>query len=359
MVFLFKRILLSKGTLIDKKGKGNVMIKGKIFTYLGKIILSGINALVILTIFSYFYYNVPVHDYSAQGATDYKWESNVFYSRGTEGFALGRTNNEGYTNLFDYDEEVPIDVLVMGSSHMEAYQVAMNESTASRLNALLEVETVYNIGVSGHNFLVCAGNLEAAIEKYKPTGYVVIETSGISFLDDELISVINGSTEEVSTPSNGLVGRLQKNQYLRLLYKQIQNYNQDPDESTGIDIASMSNAELENNTRLLEKLLQKMSSIAQKGNTKLIIAYHPGTKIEFDGKLRLVGDRDRIDDFKVLCDNNGIILLDMSERFTREYNENHILPYGFSNSSVGSGHLNKYGHKMMADELYKLITEVE
>ena len=42
-----------------------------------------------------------------------------------------------------------------------------------------------------------------------------------------------------------------------------------------------------------------------------------------------------------------------------EYNQNYILPHGFINSSIGNGHLNKYGHKMLAEELYKIIEEVK
>ena len=37
--------------------------------------------------------------------------------------------------------------------------------------------------------------------------------------------------------------------------------------------------------------------------------------------------------------------------------ENHILPHGFSNTSVGSGHLNKEGHAMVAEAIYHRIKE--
>lgn len=66
-----------------------------------------------------------------------------------------------------------------------------------------------------------------------------------------------------------------------------------------------------------------------------------------------------IKEFETLCKKNGIYLLDMTERFKKEYANNHILPYGFNNTSIGVGHFNRYGHEMIADELYKLIKEVE
>ena len=91
----------------------------------------------------------------------------------------------------------------------------------------------------------------------------------------------------------------------------------------------------------------------------MIIFYHPTTRINSDGSLLLPNDAEKRETFSNLCKQNGIIFLDMTERFKYEYKVNHVLPHGFINSSVGSGHLNKYGHKMIADELYKLIEGVE
>ena len=82
----------------------------------GRIFASGVLAILFLTLFSFFYYNIPVSVEMSDESTDWKWEANFFYSRGTEGFAWGKTNNDGYLNAFDYSEETPLDVLIMGSS---------------------------------------------------------------------------------------------------------------------------------------------------------------------------------------------------------------------------------------------------
>ena len=329
----------------------------------GRIVLSGLIAFLILTAFCYFYYNIPVHCDNLDGSTDYKWEANAFYSRGTEGFAWGKTNNDGFANMFDYDEDTKIDILVMGSSHMEAYQVDMNESTASMLNALLADDVVYNIGVSGHNFLTCVGNLDAAIESYQPSKYVIIETNSISFSDDALSRAIDGTTAEIPSHTGGIVGFLQKNPYLRLMYKQIEHFigtrRNGDDDAEENDRTSPSSVDKENNEKLLNAVLQKMSLSAKDHGLQIIIVYHPGTKVESNGSLRLTDDENTIFQFQRLCKANDIIFMDMSARFATEYAKSYVLPYGFSNSSVGSGHLNKYGHAMIADELYKLIQEVE
>ena len=333
-----------------------------IFLIIGKIILSGVIAFFILTGFCYFYYNIPVHYENPDGSTDYKWEANVFYSRGTEGFAWGKTNNDGFTNMFDYDENNEIDILVMGSSHMEAYQVPMNESTASRLNALLAEDRVYNIGVSGHSFLICVDNLDAALEAYHPSKYVIIETGSISFSEEALSRALDGTTAEIPSHTGGIIGFLQKNQYLRLMYKQIEHFlgakendDNDTEESTQTTVKNVENV---NNEQLLNAVLQKMSVSANNNGLRIIIVYHPGTEVESDGTLRMTGTESTIIQFQKLCEANGIIFMDMSARFATEYKENYVLPYGFSNSPVGSGHLNRYGHAMIADELYRLISEV-
>ena len=113
-------------------------MKSKInFNFLLKLFISIILAFIILTIFCYFYYNIPSHKKVLDNSTDYKWESNKFYSRGTEGFAFGKTNNDGYINIEDYNEDTDVDILILGSSHMESYEVLLNETTTSQLNILL------------------------------------------------------------------------------------------------------------------------------------------------------------------------------------------------------------------------------
>lgn len=328
---------------------------------LGKTVVSGIIAFVILTLFCFLYYNVPVHSANRDGSTDYKWEANVFYSRGTEGFAWGKTNNDGFCNLFDYDDDMKIDILVMGSSQMEAFNVDMSQSTASRLNALRENETVYNIGTSGHTFLTCASNLGAALNKYQPTHYVVIGTGSVSFSDEAMTLAISGETPEIPSNDGGIIGLLQKNPCLRLIYSQIRKFAklsaEDIEDAEDIEVLDESDAL--NNENLLDDLLRKMSVLAEECGAKLIIVYHPGINIAADGAIDIVTDQDSITQFKRLCDANGIQFLDMSNRFKEEYGNTYILPYGFSNTPVGSGHLNKYGHAMIADELYKLISEDE
>ena len=105
----------------------------KFFGWLIKAGIAGMIAFALLCAFCFFWYNVPVHYENPTGATEYYWQEHKFYSKGTEGFALGKTNNEGFNNLKDYSEGEHINILLMGSSHMEGFNVAQDENTAAMI----------------------------------------------------------------------------------------------------------------------------------------------------------------------------------------------------------------------------------
>ena len=326
-----------------------------------RIIISGVIAFVILSVFCILYYNVPTQAVCEDGVSFNKWGSHVFYSRATEGFAAGVTNNDGYINSFDYEQGMPIDVLIMGSSHIEGFNTPQEYITSERLNDMLGYNGVYNIGVSGHSFMSCVNNMEAAVDKYKPSKYVVIEISTLNYSSDSINKAINGEIRGDSVSANGFLRLLQKNQYLRLLYMQASMYMEQNEKKQVSNQEASSDRLLitEEKTALFDALFAKISAIAQKYGAKAIIMYHPATSVGSDGSLVLPNNSETTDVFREYSEKNGVIFLDMSERFLKEYNENDILPHGFSNTSVGSGHLNRYGHEMIASELYMIISEVE
>ena len=200
--------------------------------------------------------------------------------------------------------------------------------------------------------------MDAAICKYQPTKYIVIETGTIQFSETNLSAAINGNYAEIPSQANGVARYLQKNQLLRLAYSQMKNYF-GKQESMGVESNDDLKVSVEENTNrgLLEILLKRMANMVNLSGAKLIIVYHPKVSLNEDGSLRLLNDEDNLNIFSELCSENGIYFLDMSERFMEEYKSYHILPYGFTNTAVGEGHLNKYGHIMLAEELYKIMED--
>lgn len=339
-------------------------LKHSVWGWLGKALLSGIIAFIVLTLLSLFYYNVPVHCAAADGETDSHLAPNSFGFATVEGAGWGRTNSDGYLNTFDFQRGHPIDVLIIGSSHMEALQVPQSASVTERLRVLLPNETIYNIGVGEHNFLTCSQNLSAAVEKYQPAKYVIMETTGIQFSDDSLALTIDGQYPEIPDHAEGFLAFLSRNQYLRILNRQLKFYNSSrrsrssPDPSDKPDETQEQSAVQEqHDPALLGQLLALNADTVSASGARIIIAYHPSTTLNKDGTITFSTTEAEEDAFALLCKENGILFLNMRERFQQEYDENHVLPYGFANSAVGSGHMNKNGHRMMAEELYALMEE--
>ena len=148
---------------------------------------------------------------------------------------------------------------------------------------------------------------------------------------------------------------LQRNQFLRLFYTQIQSFAA----NTKVQAPSEKKTEVcaQRDLTLYNRLLTKLATTVSENGAQLIIIYHSNLKISEDGRATHPGDLELISNFADLCEANNILFLDMCDYFIRYYEETHILPHGFWNTSVGSGHLNKYGHEMIAQAVYDLIKE--
>ena len=295
-----------------------------VFRDIVKLSLSMLIAFVVLNAFCYFYYHLAIHHDNDSGATDYKWTPNYIIRRGTEGFAVSQTNNDGHMNSFDWHPGDRVKILIMGNSHMEASNVMTDESVASRLNSMLGDRSVYNIGTSGHHLVTIANNIRAAVGRYRPEEFVIIDITSIYPSGEAIKKMLDGEYKRIPSHSGGIVGLLQKSDYLRLLWAQYKNFQMDAGDGLGV-----------------------------------IIVYHPSIKLDHDGKLNFTHEAEDVQHFAKICAETNIEFLDMSTRFAKEYEESHILPNGFINTPVGAGHLNREGHRMIADELYRMILEVK
>lgn len=90
----------------------------------------------------------------------------------------------------------------------------------------------------------------------------------------------------------------------------------------------------------------------------IVFIYHPTTKIQTDGTLKLIRSQ-TLEIFKEECEHVGIDFIDTGDAFLEHYNKYHELPYGFANTTPGNGHLNEVGHKIMADVIIDYLEEVD
>ena len=328
----------------------------QILRWTGKALLAGLLALALLCGFCFFYYNVPVHYPNPSGATEYVWEASRFYSRGTEGFAMGRTNNEGFNNLLDHSSGDPVDLLLMGSSHMEGFNVAQEECAAAVLNRLLAGRVyTYSIGTAGHTLPYCVKHLDAALREYAPSRYVLLETTELALSPEDMESAVSGTLADIPSHSGGFVGLLQKLPFLRLFYtKFVKNA-----ESFG-DIDAASTEEEQTDAAAYEaalaRFLGKLARESRSHGVQALIVYSPFLEILPDGGARAKTDPEQLAVFSRLCEEEGIAFLDLGSVYLEAYSHD-ALPVGFSNTPPCAGHLNRIGHRLFAESVAAWIEE--
>ena len=321
-----------------------------------KALCAGLLALALLCVFCFFYYNVPVHYPNPSGATEYVWEAPRFYSRGTEGFAMGRTNNEGFYNLADHEPGERVDILLMGSSNAEGASVRQSENMGTVLASLFGGEMqVYNIGTAGHTFLYLSKHLDAALETYAPSRYVVMELWSLDFAPEDMDAVLDGSYPEIPSHNEGWIVLLQKLPFLRLFYTK---YFQHGLLAFGGDIRSEDAPEDVGRTAYrasLSSLLDRIADESAAHEVRLILAYHPTLLLDEQGHAYATTDPEQLAIFRELCAQKGILFADLTDRFIASYENEALFSSGFSNTELGVGHLNRVGHRLFAEGVHAAI----
>lgn len=320
--------------------------------YLGKFILAIIIAIFLLSVFTIFYRHTSLHVENITGATDYKAESNFISRNLQEGFAYVKMDSDGFNNAKKIS--TPVNILIMGSSHMEAIQVDQNLNTASILNNLIKNKKIYNIGVSGHTIYNCINNLKCAKEYYNPKDYIIIETDRIELSIDDMEKVIHNKFSDFEL-DGGVKYFLKKYvPFTKLFYIQMQQWRQS-NEVPYIVRNTKYNYSNEKYLTTIDQFMSMAKDCLEFSNTNLIIVYHPETKITRNGKYYDSTNKQALETFEKSCKNNDIIFVNMSKEFEILYKKDNILAHGFSNTAVGKGHLNRYGHQLIAEKLSKII----
>ena len=328
----------------------------RFFKWTGKAVGAGLLALALLNLFCVFYYNVPVHYTNPDGATEYKYEPNTFYSRGVEGFAMGRTNSDGFPELLDHTAGDQVDVLLLGSSHLEGYSVPPEKNAAAVLGRLFEGEkAVYSIAMAGHTFPYCAKHLEKALEVYRPQ-VAVIELASLSYDPAAMDAATDGTLPDIPSHAGGFVTLLQKLPFLRHMYNKYFNRGNDVVKAAAVMETEVSEADFDAS---LARLLEKLGEVSRAHGVKTMLVYTPTVLPDEDGRAVTDARPGERECFARLCAENGLVFLDLTERNIAAVEEDGRLPFGFANTSPGDGHINSLGLRIYAEAVHELIEEGE
>lgn len=313
-----------------------------------KIFISCFLSVSILSLFSYQFYYFGLNRANPTHATDFVSMPNQTLVQRQEGFAVSKTDKNGYNNAYTPKAE-KIDILLMGSSQAKGQNVSPEKNMGYLLNDLLPDFYTYSIAEDSHTLYTNVQNINYAIKEY-PTRYVVLQTNTIELSCDDMHKVCLGKYEKVQLDAGPYVDILKK--YLpvsRLVFNQMKRWLTDDEEPieedfTGLEYKNMLDA-------FLKKTIQTQK--------KIIIFYHPTTKLDKSGNMINTTNPDALSVFREVCEKNGIVFVDMTKDFEKLYYEEHHLPYGFINTSLGEGHLNEYGHRVIAERLAEVIRSLE
>lgn len=320
----------------------------------------------------FIYYNRPAWISREDGATIgvYHPEKTIYYAY--EGWGINTTDENGYVN-----PRKPIDekyILTLGASHTQGKEVMMEDKYTSLLDSKIgdtEKLSVYNMAVDGNYYPEIVKRFGAALEEFPDSEAIIIEIGDTDFLFEELQNSLKQTVHTENVSGKSLMESLSLTDTIKmhlkesmplsilLVYKQF----------TGLDLG-MEGAfiyeEMKEQTcspgaytkqedyQILDmtmKLLKKAYS------NPIIIMYHPEVRLHKDGSMEILRGTGAVE-FEQLCKENGIFYVDMGDDFLTAYEDADVLPYGFMNGAPGTGHLNKMGHEMIAERLYRELEKI-
>lgn len=327
----------------------------KIIRWLIKAFAAGITAIAIISGLLCFYYILPVHIANSKGNTDYIWPGKSRWIKLTEGASWGTFDENGYNNPSVIQNP---DIVILGSSHMEATNVTQDHSMGYLLGQKLAGQyTVYNMGIAGHFFAKVCQYLPATMELNDTVPQItIIETSSVNVSQKDVENILNKTVPYDPSYSDGWIGAAQRVPFFRMVSKQIDSgllkLFRSPKPKS---VVSASKKTVEISEEAYDRLFAYLADIEKGYGTQLLIFYHPFETLHKDGSIDYLSDPEHLDIFRTYADAYGIDFLDLTDTFTQMFYTEHHTAHGFFTGKLGSGHMNAYGHAAAAEAIYNEI----
>ena len=286
-----------------------------------------------------------------------------------EGFAVTYADERGYINP---GGELADDyVICFGNSMTNGNNVSMDKRYAGRLNELLsngddEIHA-YVVANGGAGISKLVQGFGALVEEFPDSGAIIIQMYSLD-PSDEMLSAYNSQrsydeTDDIdylmdnASLSEKALGFMKEwlPAMAYLINTQLPNI-------TGFENNAFfhGNSGLHEESKVpiidedeqIEQYTEVLSGMTSEYNGKLIFLYQPRINIDEKGAMHMADDI-YYESFSEACLRCNVELCNMEDAFLEAYDENFIVPYGFSNTSMGTGHLNEAGHSIIADTLYE------
>lgn len=307
-----------------------------------------------------FIYERPVGWYDTpSGATGAVREPGAILIHGTEGYSISRIDQRGYTNP---DKELADNyVLMMGASHTQGKEISPEKKYSVLVNDYLSSDDklrAYNISCDGNFLPAQIKHFKAAVKAFPDAEVVTIEIADTDFSVEELKNASSQpeyNSKDSSIYFTNLSAKDKIKNYVKdyiPLISLIKNKMETSKNKAGVG-EKKARIDYDEYERIINDDLGLLRSEFDK---KIVFIYHPAVKIEANGNLSLVYS-DTWDIFKDACKSNDIDIIDSGKDFVDYYEKNHEVPYGFFNTTLGTGHLNEVGHRIISDEVIDYLED--
>lgn len=333
----------------------------QVFQWFCALLLS----MVVVSAVAFFYYRPVGWLERDKNATSAVWEPNTVLINFMEGGGITRIDSRGYTNPWDreLDDEL---ILCIGASYVQSKEVMESEKYTSLLNEMLVSDDklkVYNLSRDAYMYPEIAAGFSAAIQEFPQTTVAVIDVSNTDYSLEALEDALNQREYSEEQTGDKLYTQLSMKEKIKIKMKDyfpimsVLKYQISQRQGRSVVKAeSMGETEKVPEVQYAEALDATMKQMREAFSGKIIILYHPSISLSKDGSMRL-NDTEYYSVFEEVCQQNGIVFQDVGEAFLQAYEERKEVPYGFNNTTMGEGHLNQNGHKIIAQQLYSLITK--
>lgn len=345
----------------------------KLFQWLAAIVIS----CVIVNAFSFLYYRLTGWIDREGGATLSIWDPYTYIINAIEGYGVYKVDSRGYVNE---DKTLGDEyVLCVGASFTQGKEVTSGKRYTDILNDMLsdgdECLAVYNVSQDGYFFPDIISGFKAIVSEFPSSDTIIIETCSTSFSSEQLDNALIQRQYNPYENGDCIIDTLSTKQRIKIKVKEAlpllsimkkQSQTRGMNNSSVNDVANnavnnaVSNVEKKefNYDSYSAALDDCLKLIRSEYDGKLIIMYHNNQRIGSDGNM-IPDDSQTKDIFSDLCERNGITFVDTTQAFLKAYQEDYSVGYGFNNTSIGIGHLNEAGHRIIADELYRVLKGCE
>ena len=314
------------------------------------------------------------------GATLAIWDPGTALVAGLEGRGYYHVDSKGYLN--DSLPTEPGYCVVVGASFTQGKEVENGKRYTDLLNDMLSEQNgensgggndaavsarpsfVYNVSQEGYYFPDIASGFYALTKEFPDAGTIVIETGKTFFSDGELEAALDQRAYDEAQNGENILATLSPAKRFTMRVKEampLLNILKTQAEtvkhrlSEGEESAKGEEEAKEKDTAAYSDRLEPvLKMLREEFDGTLIIAYHPVVTICDDGSLSPVR-YEETEVFSRLCRENGIIFMDATQAILDAYAEDYSVPYGFMNTTMGKGHFSQAGHRVMAEELYKIL----